>query len=247
MAGQIITQHLSLLAILFFAYFIRGITGFGSGLIAVPSLALIYPLPLVVPLVLSLDFAASFMLARSDKKLADWSEIRALLPFGVIGALAGTSLLIHAQASILLLALGILALLVGVCDLMGMMPQQRIHRYWSAPAGLVGGCAGALFGTSGPAYILYLSRRLRDKSALRASFSWLFLIDGSFRLSLFVLTGLLFKAKTLQAILLGIIPMLIGLKLGQRTHLQLPQKHSHRLLGCLLLISGVSLLFKYFH
>mgnify|MGYP001619021539 FL=1 len=49
-------------AILLLAYFIRGISGFGSGLIAVPLLAHFLPLQFVVPLVLVLDFSASLAL-----------------------------------------------------------------------------------------------------------------------------------------------------------------------------------------
>ena len=44
------------------AYLVRGITGFGSGLIAVPLLALSHPLQFAVPLVLALDFTASLVL-----------------------------------------------------------------------------------------------------------------------------------------------------------------------------------------
>ena len=44
--------------VLFVAYLVRGIAGFGSGLIAVPMLTLA-PVPLVVPLVVSLDYIGS--------------------------------------------------------------------------------------------------------------------------------------------------------------------------------------------
>ena len=50
------------LCILMSAYFIRGITGFGSALISVPLLALSQPLTFAVPLVLALDFTASLVL-----------------------------------------------------------------------------------------------------------------------------------------------------------------------------------------
>ena len=55
------------LCIVLSAYFIRGITGFGSGLIAVPLLALSHPLQFAVPLVLALDFTASVVLGGANR------------------------------------------------------------------------------------------------------------------------------------------------------------------------------------
>ena len=77
------------LCIVMSAYFIRGITGFGSGLIAVPLLALSQPLQFAVPLVLALDFTASLVLGGANRKKVDWAEIKILLPFGMIGACIG--------------------------------------------------------------------------------------------------------------------------------------------------------------
>jgi len=64
------------LCILMSAYFIRGITGFGSALISVPLLALSQPLTFAVPLVLALDFTASLVLGGTNRKKAVWSEIK---------------------------------------------------------------------------------------------------------------------------------------------------------------------------
>jgi hypothetical protein len=72
---------------------------------------------------------------------------------------------------------------------------------WSVPAGLVGSGAGALFGTSAPPYIIYLTHRLPDKSSLRATFSCLFVIDGGFRLALFTGAGLFMKSEVQNALL----------------------------------------------
>ena len=74
------------LCILMSAYFIRGITGFGSALISVPLLALSQPLQFAVPLVLALDFTASLVLGGTNRKKANWGEIKVLLPFGMVGA-----------------------------------------------------------------------------------------------------------------------------------------------------------------
>ncbi len=44
--------------IIVFAYTIFGLTGFGSGIVAAPLMANLFPLPFVVPLQLLLDFTA---------------------------------------------------------------------------------------------------------------------------------------------------------------------------------------------
>jgi hypothetical protein len=41
--------------VLLLAYWVRGMAGFGSGLIAVPLLTLAWPVTVVVPLVVALD------------------------------------------------------------------------------------------------------------------------------------------------------------------------------------------------
>lgn len=44
---------------IFLAYLVRGLAGFGSGLFAVPLLALQFPIKLVVPVVVLLDYLGS--------------------------------------------------------------------------------------------------------------------------------------------------------------------------------------------
>ena len=72
-------------SVLFFAYLIRGIAGFGSALIAVPLLALTLPLTIVVPLVVFLDYLGSASQGMNNRECIQWKEIWPLLPFSVIG------------------------------------------------------------------------------------------------------------------------------------------------------------------
>ena len=64
--------YLAAFLILLLAYFLRGITGFGSGLIAIPLLAHILPLTFVVPMVLVLDFVASIVLSSRKHMQVRW-------------------------------------------------------------------------------------------------------------------------------------------------------------------------------
>jgi uncharacterized membrane protein YfcA len=233
-----------ILFIILSAYFIRGITGFGSGLIAVPLLALSHPLQFSVPLVLALDFTASFILGGVNTKLADWGEIKVLLPFGIVGACFGAFALLNFPATPVLVALGVFTMFFGFRNIFGVQPVGQISRAWVVPAGLIGGSAGAAFGTSAPPYIIYLTHRLRDKGAVRATFSWLFVIDGGFRLGLFLVAGLLFEHNLQLAYGLGLIPMGLGLYAGNKVHLDITTEGMLKVVGVLLVISGGMLFAK---
>lgn len=230
--------------ILLLAYFIRGITGFGSGLIAVPLLAHFLPLQFVVPFVLALDFTASIALGGKTRKHINWNELKPLLPFGAIGVIVGVALLIHMPREPLLIGLGIFVLIFGVRTLLNIHGETTISRWWAMPAGLTGGTVGALFGTGGPPYIIYLSHRLKDKAALRATFSGLFIFDGGLRLVSFLAAGLLLQNGMLAALLAALPVMALGLYLGHRAHLGISSLQMLKLIGVLLIGSGVSLIWK---
>src|SRR6185503_16007361 len=193
------------LCILMSAYFIRGITGFGSALISVPLLALSQPLTFAVPLVLALDFTASLVLGGTNRKKAVWSEIKVLLPFGMVGACIGAYALLTLPTTPVLLTLGAFTMFFGFRNIFGLQPVGAVPRVFAIPAGLAGGAAGALFGAGSPPYIMYLTRRLLDKGAVRATFSWLIAIDGGFRLGLFLFAGLLLDSKLQIAYGLGLV------------------------------------------
>jgi hypothetical protein len=232
------------LAIILMAYFIRGITGFGSGLIAVPLLAHLLPLQFVVPLCLMLDFTASLVLSRHGRRQVRWDEIRPLLPFTVIGIVLGALLLLNLPREPLLTSLGLFVMLFGLRYVFNIHGDRIVSRLWAMPAGLLGGMIGALFGTGGPPYVIYLTHRLRDKSELRATFSGLFLLEGALRILTFIAAGLLLQAQLFTTILSAIPVMAAGLYLGNKVHVGISQRQLILLIGLLLVVSGGSLLWR---
>jgi len=226
------------------AYFIRGITGFGSALISVPLLALSQPLQFAVPLVLALDFTASLVLGGTNSKKANWEEIKILLPFGMLGACIGAYALLTLPTTPVLLTLGAFTMFFGFRNIFGLQPVGAVPRMFAIPAGLAGGAAGALFGAGSPPYIMYLTRRLLDKGAVRATFSWLIAIDGGFRLGLFLFAGLLLDSKLQIAYGLGLVPMAVGLYIGNKVHLDMTSEGMLKVVGALLVLSGAMLFLK---
>lgn len=226
------------------AYFIRGITGFGSGLISVPLLALSFPLTFAIPLILALDFTASMTIGGINRKQTEWKEIKLLLPAGLIGGVVGIVALLKLPPTPILLALGAFTMFFGFRNVFGLQPVDTIHRGWAIPAGFAGGATGALFGVGSPPYVMYLSRRLSDKSQLRATFSWLIAVDGAARLIWFAIAGLLFDMKLLIAYAMCLIPMAFGLYTGNKVHLDMTSEGMLKAVGTLLVVSGAMLFLK---
>lgn len=241
----IATGHIAATAsIVLVAYFLRGITGFGSGLIAVPLLALFLPLKFVVPLILLLDFTASIMIGGFNFKRVKWGEIGLLMPFSMVGVVVGTSLLLRLPREPMLIALAAFVLVFGLRNLFNIHGEKPVSRGWAVPAALTGGTVGALFGTGGPPYVIYLTHRIRDKSDQRATFSALFFAEGLMRIISFLVAGLLVSGEVWLAYFAALPLMLGALYLGGRVHVGLSPSQITRLVGGLLLVSSVSLLFK---
>lgn len=248
MIEQLAAGHVaSAVAILLAAYFIRGITGFGSGLISVPLLALFLPLKFVVPLILLLDFTASLIMGGFNFKRVKWPEIGMLIPFSILGVIAGTHLLVNLPPEPMLIALSVFVFVFALRNLLNLHGNKLISRGWAVPAGLTGGMVGALFGTGGPPYVIYLNHRLQDKSDLRATLSALFFSEGVMRIVSFLIAGLLLTPAVWLAYLMALPLMLGALYLGGRVHVGLTHGQMIRLVGLLLLVSSVTLLFKALH
>ena len=84
--------------VLFAAYLVRGMAGFGSGLIALPLLSLVFPLPLVVPIVVLLDYLGSASQGLRNVERIVWREQLVLIPFMCIGVGGGLYAVANKQA-----------------------------------------------------------------------------------------------------------------------------------------------------
>lgn len=231
-------------SILLAAYLIRGITGFGSGLIAVPLLALFLPLTFVVPLLLLLDFTASIVIGGFNFQKVRRREVLLLIPFSILGVIAGTHLLMNLPQTPMLITLSIFVFVFAVKSLLNLYSNKPVSQLWAAPAALTGGTVGALFGTGGPPYVIYLTHRIHDKSDLRATLSAVFFTEGLARIVSFSIAGLLMSHEVWVAYFAALPIVFGGLYLGSRVHLGLSPSHMARIIGGLLLVSSLSLMFK---
>ena len=233
-------------AVIFLAYLVRGISGFGSALVAVPLLAHFLPLTFVVPWMVMMDTLAALALARSGQRGGHvrWAEIGWMVPASLLGVVIGIELLVNVDRGPLMVALGLFIVSFGVRQLLGMHGERTVSRWWALPAGVLGGGIGALFATGGPPMVIYLTHRLSDKAELRATLSGLFLVDGALRTVGLALAGLLVQQHMGGYLLAGVPLMAAGLYTGNHVHLNLDQRHMAVVIAVLLVASGMSLLWR---
>lgn len=236
-------QLLVAVLILTTAYFIRGIAGFGSGLVAIPLLVLMLPVTLVVPVIGLLDYMASTTHGTSHRHAIAWRDILPLLPFSFIGVAAALYLLKNTDALVLRKVLGGFVASYGFYSLLYAGPAQQGSLWWAVPAGSLGGLIGTLFGTGGPFYVIYLKLRGLDMTAFRATVAAIFFIDGGARIVGYFASGF-YTSQTMLAFAMAIPIMLIALYAGGKVHTTITPRTFQRGIGLLLVVSGVSLLLR---
>jgi uncharacterized protein len=205
------------------AYFIRGIVGFGSGLIAISLLALLLPLSVAVPAVALTDYLASAGQGIGNRRAVLWASIWPLLPFMLSGVLTALWLFQQVDPGLLTRGLGAFVIGYALYTLSGLHPGRIEGARRAAPLGALGALIGTLFGTATAATI--------------------FLIEGSTRLVGYLGSGFFTRdALTLSALALPL--MVLGLYAGHQVHTRVSETTFKRLISLLLVASGLALMLK---
>src|SRR5690554_5123097 len=97
-------DYLVITLIMLLGAFLQGLTGFGSGLIAVPLLAIYLPLTTITPTLSIINLLMATYLSWMLRRHVLWSQWKWLLCMGVLGTLLGNFLL--AQVNLVGLQVG---------------------------------------------------------------------------------------------------------------------------------------------
>jgi len=226
------------------AYIIFGIAGFGTALVAAPILAQAMPVASIVPLLALLDFAAA---AISGYRLSDKiarTELVWLAPLMIVGSIVGVTLLISLPAKLMMLLLGVFAASYGSYGLLAPPIERKIGKAWIGLFAPIGGMFSAMFGSGGFVYAIYLSLRLDDKDAIRATQSTLIGLSTLTRVLLFLAVGIYSDPQLLLLALVSAPAMVIGLYAGHRVTLRMSREQFLRILHLLLIGTGMALVVR---
>jgi uncharacterized membrane protein YfcA len=226
------------------SYIIFALAGFGAALLAAPILAHVMPVAGVVPLLTLLDCAsASFTGFKLNAKI-DRSELFRLIPLMVIGSVTGIKLLLSLPAQAMMLALGIFVVAFAIYGLLAPAASGQVSRWWVLPIGLVGGVFSGMFGSGGPIYAAYLSRRLTDVDTYRATQLTLIGLATFTRATIFLVAGV-YTDLSLVILAIALVPaMALGTLIAHRITMKLSRQQFLRVLYIVLISSGGSLIVR---
>jgi uncharacterized membrane protein YfcA len=233
--------------VIVFAYTLRGGTGFGAA-IAMPMLALVVPMKILVPAWSVLSVVAGIDILRRDYDKIAWADLMPLMPSCLIGVVLGLAFYKLLDSPTLARGLGVLVVLYGAFSLRASMrPPQE----WQVPpksiarlSGLIGGAVGTTFGAlTSLSFATYFDAIRMPVDQFRATMSAALVAMGLVRgLGYFGLGEFSADVWLLLAITL---PMtLIGIYLGNRIFAEVSEMRFRRLVSLTLMVSGFALLVK---
>jgi len=236
-----LTTYAVAAVVVFSAYVIFGISAFGATLFTVPILSHLLPLDFLLPMCVLLDVAAALALGTRFSREADKSELKWMVPFSLAGAVAGVTLLVALPQSATIAGIGTLLVAYAIYSLRQGEAARVVSRAWAPAAGFVGGAFGTLFGIGAPPYAIYLTHRMPNKLAFRATLSNMVIFSVSIRALVFTAGGLMLADRLIGFAML--VPFtLAGLWLGNRLQARISRAALLRVVSVLLLLIGASLL-----
>jgi uncharacterized protein len=240
--------HLAISAcIVFAAFVIRGMSGFGAGMIGVPLLAFLMPVHTAVAM-----FGLMVLFLFLFLSIRDWGEVvkgelaRLIVPT-LLGVAAGVTLFANLDNRLMLQLLG--GFLVGYAayafavHYFG-LPAFTCSQRWAYPVGFVGAFIDTMFGGGGGTLVvIYLHLRKVGRIPFRATVAALWLFEMIARIAGYGAVGY-YTADTLLLCALFIPFMAAGTWVGERLGNRVSQETFSKLMASLLLVAGISLLAK---
>lgn len=243
---------LALFAIVFAAFVTEATVGFGSTILTVTLgghlreveglLAVFVPLNVLL---------SALLLARSARLVEGGLLARVVLPPVGAGMLLGMLMFRQQGALLVQLGFGLFVVSLALIELGRTLmaaagaPSAPLSRPAELGMLALGGLIHGLFGSGGPVIVYVLSRRLTDRSAMRATLSALWLGLNVVLVANYAAMGRLTASSLRETALL--LPALgLGLAVGNRLHHRLPERPFRLLVYVVLLLAGGSLAVRTF-
>ena len=249
--------------VIFLSNIIQGITGFAGTILAMPFSLRLVGMDVAVPVLNLLGFLSGVYVFSGNRKSVDKKVLRHVVIVMGISVLMGLFIknLLSGRPRLLYYILGVIVIIiavVGLCRILlkkakmlgdeddldslpsgGVLKASVLLEILLVAAGIVHG----MFVCGGPLLIGYLTRKLPEKAAFRATIStiWIFL-NGIILIS--QIAGGMWTPQLIKTTLISLPFLFSGMFIGGVMYRSMSQRFFVILTYILLFIAGLSLFFK---
>lgn len=238
-AGNIIALSL----IIFVASVVRGFTGFGLALVAVPLIQFILPVTDTAVFIALINMIFSIIYYRHSKAVIKGQPLGLMALWTGIGVAAGTVILKFVNPAYIQLGWGVLIIFIVVALIRGLNLYIRSDRSAMTLSGLFGGLLAGATGITGPPVAIILSSMHTPREKFNAIISIFILFAVTYALIFYMISGLI-RTETVMLALCCIPALLAGLYTGDKLASRISQKTFTAVVYVVLIIMGVITIFK---
>ena len=238
-AGQIVFLSL----IIFTATRVRGFTGFGLALVAVPLIQFIMPVSDTAVFIAIINAIFSVIYFRRSRESVRGQPLGRMAVWTGIGVAAGTLILKFLNPAYIQLVWGMLIIFIVIALARGFSFGIRSDKSAMTLSGLFGGVLAGATGITGPPVAIILSSMKTPREKFNAVISLFILFAVSYALIFYLVAGLV-KTDTFLLALCSVPALIAGLYTGDRLVARISQTTFTRVVYIVLVMMGLITLFK---
>lgn len=226
------------------ASLVKGITGFGFALVALPPLMIWYSPKEIIPVLLLCNLFASVLiiLQKKDRQLIN-RQFKWLIIFGALFTIVGVIFLKYLSEHLLIVIVSIFLIILTVLSILGVQyPIKITNRSYKIAGAFLGFLTGSI-SISGPPMALFLYSAKVDKQQFREIFSWFSIVTSIVALAGYVVLGIL-TIESLKMSLLFLPILFIGSFIGKKLNNLIPLIVFKKAILIITLFSSVFILLK---
>ncbi len=237
-------------------YFSGGMTGFGSGILALPLCTVIVGIKTAIPSLVVLGLLQSIYVVGISFRYIVWKEYLRIVILVGLGLPFGMIIFSMFPERLLREILAIIVVIVAIKGLYSEYNQKEYHSHrikhgWILLGNrmldlvlFLGGCVHGAYGTGGPLIIIYATQKIKDKRNFRATLCLMWVTVNMYMVVQYIRHNVLklgLSDKITQIILFSSLFMLAGTILGDFAHERVTNRLFNKVVCFILLLSSVFL------
>jgi len=234
---------IAVMSIMFAAALVRGLSGFGNALVAMPLLALVIPLKVATPIVAFMAVGMTIYMLWRGWREAEFKSALWLVVSAAAGTPLGLIFLRGASEAIVKIALAVLMIAFVIYSLAHPRPRHIKGGLSTFIAGFSAGVLGGAYNTNGPPIVVYGTLRGWDPERFKATLQGFFLPAGVVIIAGHALAGL-WTREALTFTLWSAPATVLGMVVSHFLSRWIPRERFKTVVHVLLLVCAALLAYK---